>query len=145
MQDTLHSVPTRKRGLSYLFTGKHHGGGTADDACWSKELMPDEEFSVFETADILDILDDDRRFYGVLRDPLGDLHDLGTWQQQIAVFTGTETGPWHGYPVWPVDDSAPSNRAAQRMRPSKSVFAAMQSVGLISAQQRKRLEKGNFA
>ena len=125
-----------------MFTGKHHGGGTAEDACWSAQLTPDEEFAVFDTSDALDILDDGGRFYGVLPDPSGDLRELGTWQQQIAVFTGTETGPWHGYPVWPVDDMAPPNRSTQAARPSKIVFDALEANGLITPRQRRRLYKG---
>lgn len=141
MADTLHAEVTQNRGLQYLFTDKHHGGGRSGDAQWS--VTRDEEFSVFNVADVLDIRDDGGRFYGVLPDDAGGLRDLGTWQQQIAEFPLT-TGsvPWHGYPIWPVNDLAPSNRGSQSARPSKVVFAAMEVGGLITLPQRKRLMKG---
>lgn len=108
-------------------------------------MTHEEEFSVFNLADVLDI-QDDGRFFGVLRDAEGDLRDLGTWQQQVAEFPlASGSAPWHGYPAWPLNDLAPPNRVSQKMRPNKSVFVFMESVGLISTRQRTRLMKGDHA
>jgi hypothetical protein len=144
MSDPIHSEQTRKRRYSYQFTGKHHGAGKADDARWAEEVSRVEEFSVFDDADCHDILDEDGRFYGVLRDADGKLRDLGAWQQQIAEFPPANEGvPWHGYPLWAVNELAPPNRARQQMRPAREVFEKMERAGLITARQRKRLYKGD--
>jgi hypothetical protein len=144
MSDPIHPAVTRNHSYSYVFTAKHHGGGSAGDARWA--ISMDEEFSVFNRADEDDIFDDDGRYYGVLRDADGELRDLGTWEQQMAEFPKTNQGiPWHGYPIWAVNDIAPPNRASQKARPAKLVFQKLQDAGLITAQQRKRLYKGDHA
>ena len=73
----------------------------------------------------------------------GSLRELGTKQEQIAEFTGSIGGPWHGYPVWSLNESGASNRAAQKARPSKLVFVKMELKGLITTGQRRRLMKGD--
>jgi hypothetical protein len=144
MADPIHAVPTRKSRYRYQFTAKHHGGGKPDDAQWS--VSQEEEFSVFDTADYLDIFDDHGRYYGVLPTPARDLRDLGTWQQQIAEFPRTSQGiPWHGYPIWAVNDLAPPNRSGEKVRPAKEVFQKMEAATLITSRQRKRLYKGDHA
>jgi len=146
MADPIHPVQTRNRHYIYQFTAKHHGGGKADDARWSKDVSQDEEFSVFDEADYHDIIDDDGRFYGVLPSPGGALRDLGTWQQQVAEFPrANEAIPWHGYPIWALSELAPPNRSGEKARPAKEVFVKMEQAGLISARQRKRLFKGDHA
>ncbi len=146
MVDPIHSEQTRKHRYSYQFTAKHHGGGTADDACWSKDVSRAEEFSVFDEADYCDIFDEDGRLYGVLRKSDGDLRDLGTWHQQVAEFPRANEGvAWHGYPIWSVNELAPPNRAGEKFRPAKEVFRKMERAGLITARQRKRLYKGDHA
>lgn len=146
MSDPIHPERTRKRQYSYQFTAKHHGGGKPDDARWSEEVSRDEEFSVFDEADDQDIFDEGGRFYGVLRNAEGELRDLGTWQQQLAEFPRTNEGvPWHGYPIWALNELAPPNRSGQKGRPAKAVFQKMEEAGLITARQRKRLYKGDHA
>lgn len=144
MSDPIHPQPTRKSGYSYMFTGKHHGGGKADDSQWADDVTRDEEFSVFDEADYHDIFDDARRYYGVLPDENGGLCDLGTWQQQIAEFPRANEGvPWHGYPIWAVNEHGPPNRSGQKIRPAKEVFVKMEQAGLITTRQKKRLNKGD--
>lgn len=146
MANPIHPTATRKRQYRYIFMDKHHGGGKADDACWAPDLTRSDEFSVFDQADHLDIVDVAGRFYGVLRTAEGVLLVLGTWHQQIAEFPRANDGvPWHGYPIWPVNDDAPGNRSHQLMRPGRSIFSRMEQVGLITVRQRKRLFKGDYA
>jgi hypothetical protein len=144
--DPEHPTPTRRSGYRYIFLGKHHGGGSSIDACWSNEVSRDEEFFVFDEADNFEIADEGDRMYGVLRDSDGELRDLGTWQQQMAEFPHASEGvPWHGYPIWAVNDDAPPNAAGQKVRPAKRVFLKMDVAGLITRRQRKRLFKGDHA
>jgi hypothetical protein len=91
------------------------------------------------------VCEDDEWYYGVL--PVGgELRDIGTWKQQVAEFPkASEGSPWHGYPIWAVNDKAPPNRASEKFKPSKAIFQKMEKVGLISKQQRKRLIKGKHA
>lgn len=142
-QKKIHPVPTRVRELFYEFTTKHHGAGNSSDACWAKGISEPEEFQVFDDGVAFQIMDEGGDVYGVLRQ--GDsLRELGTWQQQVAEFPVTlAPTPWHGYPVYPCNSSAPENRRGERMRPSKAVFIRMEVVGLITTPQRKRLMKGD--
>jgi hypothetical protein len=103
-------------------------------------LTPEEEFSVFDTADWHDLSDDRQWLYGVLRAEDGELRILGTWDQQVAAFPAADEGqPWHGYPLYPLNELGPTNRRGERHRPAKEVFAKMEQAGLITARQRKRL------
>ena len=139
-----HTARTHRSEYRYIFTAKHHGGGASGDARWPEEVSHDEEFSVFDVADLFVTCDERGWLYGVLPDTEGELRDLGTWQQQMAEFPWADEGvPWHGYPIWAVNELAPPNRADQRMRPSKDVFRRMEQAGLITARQRKRLYKGD--
>ena len=143
--DREYPVLTRRSGYRYLFTSKHHGGGSSTDSCWRSDVTHDEEFSVFDNADSFEIIDERGWLYGVLSGD-GELRDLGTWNQQIAEFPLTGAGvPWHGYPIWAVNHEAPGNRKGEKMRPSKQVFLRLEEVGLITARQRKRLLKGDLA
>jgi hypothetical protein len=102
------------------------------------------EASAGQASEGPELSDKDGRLYGVLRDAEGELRDLGTWQQQVAEFPPANEGvPWHGYPIWAVNDAAPANRSGEKVRPAKTVFARMEQVGLITARQRKRLYKGD--
>jgi hypothetical protein len=91
----------------------------------------------------LKLSDEEGRLYGVLRDAEGELRDLGTCQQQVAEFPRAGEGvPWHGYPIWAVNELAPARRSGEKMPPAKEVFGKMERAGLISRRQRKRLYKG---
>jgi hypothetical protein len=141
--DPEHPETTRRSRYRYCFTSKHHGGGSSEDAQWN--IPPEDEFFIFDTADFLEVCESDETYYGVL--PAGgQLTDVGTWAQQVAEFPKASPGsPWHGYPIWAVNDEAPPNRSSAKLRPSKAVFLKMETVRLITKQQRKRLLKGKHA
>jgi hypothetical protein len=140
----VHPVATRRSGYHYLFSDKHHGGGTAGDSCWSPDLSGDEEFSIFDDADWHELSDDRGWLYGILRLDAEHLRYLGTWGQQLAAFPLASPGsPWHGYPLWPLGELAPPNRRGDKAQPSKEVFVKMERTGLINARERKRLSKGD--
>jgi hypothetical protein len=154
--DTEHPVQTRRRGLSYVFTPKHHGGDQ-NASRWLTELPLDEEFAVFDRADgILVAPPTDNRqvadvagnLYGyeVLNSGLRHLRDLGTWHQQMAEFPVQNPGAvWHGYPIWPIDqDVAPKKYKGQKCRPSVEVFDRMMQLGDIDHGQRKRLKSRDW-
>ncbi|MGL4553174.1 MAG: hypothetical protein ACRC33_18570 [Gemmataceae bacterium] len=143
-EERIHPETTRRGGYRYTFTAKHHGGGSSGDARWT--LNDAEEFSVFDGADFHQVADDAGNLYGVLPGTDGSLRELGTWAQQVAEFPAAADGvPWHGYPIWSVNDEAPDNRRGERMRPAKEVFVKMEGAGLITRRQRKRLLKGDHA
>ncbi len=144
MEDHEHPHPTQKSQYRYLFTAKHHGGGARDAAQWSSQVSEDEEFSVFDTADLHDLSDERHWLYGVLRNGEDGLRYLGTWDQQVAEFPLANEGqPWHGYPLWPLKELGPENRRGEKMRPSKEIFRRMEQAGLITGRERKRLFKGD--
>lgn len=135
------AVTDRSR-FRYQFTPKHHGGD-AEASQWDPSLRLDEEFEVFNLADWHYLSDERGWMYGIRR--LGnELQDLGTWAQQVAEFPSARSGEaWHGYPIWAINELAPSNRRGQKMCPDKEVFAKMEDAGLLTKQQRKRLLKGD--
>jgi hypothetical protein len=137
-------TPTRRSGYRYLFSDKHHGGGAKGDSRWLPDLIRDEEFSIFDAADWHELSDDRGWLYGIFRSDSGQVRYLGTWGQQLAAFPVAHAGtPWHGYPLWPLNEPAPPNRRGDKARPSKEVFQKMERIGLITVEERKRLQKGD--
>ncbi len=140
----IHPVATRRSGHRYLFYVKHHGGG--DAAKWLQELTPDDEFTIFDTADFHDLSCERGWLYGVRNGLGGEVLALGTDRQQIAEFPHARSNePWHGYPVWPLKEEGPENRKGEKFRPAPVVFKNMEKTGLITTQERMRLMKGNYA
>ncbi len=136
---------TQRSGLEYELTPKHHGTDPGA-ARWLPELTAEEEFLVFDSADLHDISDERRWLYGVLRIDTEELRFLGTWNQQLAEFPFADEGcAWHGYPLYPLKDQGPENRRGQEGRPSKVVFEKMVQEGLLSKREKKRLMKGDHA
>jgi hypothetical protein len=144
-QEIVHPELTRRSQYSYMFTAKHHGGGSLHvDACWSPQVSRDEEFSVFDGADFHEITGADGSLYGVLRANEEGLRFLGTWNQQLAEFPFAREGvAWHGYPLYPLKDLGPENRRGEKLRPPREVFQLMERAGLITKRERKRLFKGD--
>jgi hypothetical protein len=139
----IHPIPTQRSGHRYLFHDKHHGRGDRDAAQWLPELSADDEFAIFDTADLHDISDERNRLYGVRSSPEGGLIVLGTWGQQVAEFPFARPNErWHGYPLWPLDDGGPENRRGEKHRPSKDVLRKMEAAHLLTQRDRKRLTKG---
>src|ERR1017187_2918172 len=144
--NTEHRQVTSENQRRSQFISKHHGGpGSKGQAQWVLSLTFDEEFSIFDEADSFVILDGKGHMYGVLRDGNGELRDVGTGQEQMAKFPRQKSGPWHGYPCWPINKSGPTNRKKQKMFPPKQAFDLLQEAGLISEEQRDRLKKGDHA
>jgi hypothetical protein len=136
---------TRRSGYRYQFYDKHHGRGGLDAAQWLPTLTREEEFLVFDTADLNQLSDDRGWLYGMRpRNESGDIPDLGTWGQQLAEFPfARPKEPWHGYPLWPLVEDGPENRRGERSRPSRRVFHRMEELGLLTRREKKRLYKGN--
>ena len=143
MHDHEHARATLN-GKRYLFTAKHHGGGSRGDARWLPDLSEDDEFAVFETADRLEVQDVTGNLYGV--QPIEDgLRYLGTFGQQVAYFPLASAGsPWHGYPLWPLNSEAAPNRRGNRYKAPDEIYDKMVEVGLISIRMRKVLKRGDF-
>jgi hypothetical protein len=138
----VHPVPTQRSGFHYQFHVKHHGGDKRA-ARWNPNLSQEAEFGVFDTADLHDLSDERGGLYGLGRNAEGEVLELGVWEEQVAEFPHARPGEsWHGYPIWPLNKAAPSNRRKQEYRPSKAVLQKMVVAGLITSSERGRLEKG---
>ena len=59
----LHPVATQRNGFRYFFYDKHHGRGGPAVARWSPDLSEDEEFAIFDQADLLDLSDANGNLY----------------------------------------------------------------------------------
>jgi hypothetical protein len=119
-----------------MFTTKHHDGKDPDAGQWA--LTRQQEFSVFNIADVYDLLDEAGNLYGILPSLDGGLHYLGTDGQQVAMFRCVRDGePWHGFPLWPLGEQGKGGPLARRL---KAVFRKMEEVGLIGPTTRRRLQ-----
>ncbi len=138
-----HNQRTRSvRQLRYCFAIKHHGfDGNA--AQWVPDLSREDEFSIFDEADWLEITDEDGNLYGLRRDEGLEMLDLGTRGEQIAKFWENGDQPWHGFPSWPLAEDAPENR--RRLPAPREALLKMEQAGLLLPEQRKRLFKGKPA
>jgi hypothetical protein len=54
----LHPHATQRSNHRYFFYDKHHGRGGPEAARWSPDLTDDEEFAIFDQADLLDLSDE---------------------------------------------------------------------------------------
>lgn len=134
---------TRKSGYGYVLHPDHRGGGNRSDSVWA--VTPEEEFGCFDLADWHTVQDSKGNLFGVLRGEDAELRRLGTADQLVAKFPFT--GPnlaWHGYPLYPVDSRVAENRKGQRLRPEKVVFVTLESSGMVTGPERRRLEKGEL-
>ncbi len=151
-----HPILTARRGLTYVFTPKHHGASQTS-ACWLSTLTHNEEFVIFDRADGVvvqppatdnrQVADPNGNLYGyeTLTGGTSALREIGTWHQQLAEFPVQTTGAdWHGYPIWPISPQAPQNLQGQRCRPDPRVFDRMLQLGDITAGERKKLKKGDW-
>lgn len=136
---------TKRNGHRYQFTPKHHGADKSA-AQWLPGLSLTQEFSVFDLADEHELSDDRGRLYGLLMTADAGVQFIGTRNEQIAEFpVARQDEPWHGYPVYPLATADAGGRGGQAGRPAKAVLVRMEQVGLLSAQQRKRLMRGKYA
>src|SRR5205823_11649929 len=103
-------------------------------ARWLPEMSRDEEFAVFVMSDRHQLSDDKGHLYGLRIRGIVPGHEilfLGTRYEQVARFWKAPTGsPWHGYPLWPIDEMGSLNRKGQQYRPPKDLFQRMVTEGL---------------
>jgi hypothetical protein len=130
-----HPTPTRRRGLLYQFTPKHHGGARGQ-ATWLPDVSDADEFSIFDDADAFEIIDDNGNLYGVFCHTAEKLREIGHYKEQVAEFpVHGLTERWHGYPVWALDETGPRNRRSQKCKPAKLIFDKLRDRGLINKRQ----------
>ncbi len=154
--NTTHPTITARRGLTYVFTPKHHGAGQ-NNACWLTTMTFEEEFAIFDRADgiiVPPLVPDNRQvadargnLYGYETSSNGPhkLREIGTWHQQLAEFPVQAAGAdWHGYPIWPISPEDPQILRGHKCRPAVEVFDRMVQLGDISIGERKRLKKGDW-
>jgi hypothetical protein len=139
----IHPVATQRSRYRYFFYEKHHGADQRA-AQWLPDLSHDEEFAIFDMADLNDLSDERGWLYGIRRGAGSEVLDLGTWGQQVAEFPFARPDePWHGYPLWPLKEQGPPNRKGEKHRPSKEVFLKMEAAAFLTTRNRKRLYKGD--
>jgi hypothetical protein len=142
-EDAEYSERTQRSQFRYRLTAKHHGGDR-NAAMWLPSISPNEEFSVFDLADLHEIADERGWLYGVLLSEDGAVREIGVWDEKVAEFQpgNNRDEPWHGYQQWPVDKSGPANRRKQQCCPDRKVFDLMFAANLINKTQRKKLLSG---
>ena len=131
----LHSEKTVNE-REYIFTPKHHHGKRKGPASWLLELTFCEEFSVFAEADRQDYSNEKGKLYGLLKTPETRCRTIGTKLEQVAVFDPPPQGPWHGYPVYPLEGDG------EKRRPSRVVLDKMVQTKLITQAEADRLDAG---
>ena len=133
--------PTPVNHRCYFFYDKHHTPANVESAAqWLPGLPPAEEFGVFELADRHDLSNSTGHLFGLrIRERL--VLELGMLGEQVAAFPVVRGDkPWHGYPHWPLaKDGGPDGRTYP---PPRQALRKMESAGLISSKQRRRLEAG---
>ena len=68
----LHPRATARSNYRYFFYDKHHGRGGPEAAMWSPELSDDDEFAIFDQADLLEFSDEHGNLYGISVGPEPD-------------------------------------------------------------------------
>jgi len=105
-------------------------------------LELEAEFWIFDTSERHAFFDEDGRLFGLLKEPNTFCDHVGTMDEQVAIFYPPNAGsPWHGHPSYPL--TGVHSRSGQFGKPSKIVFTRMVEVGLLTADQAKRLRNGD--
>jgi hypothetical protein len=108
-------------------------------------MTHDEEFAVFDLADLHDLSDEKGDLYGLRLGPEGTIMSLGTREEQVAEFPVAPEGhAWHGYPAWPIMRLDRDKKERKNPAP-REALAKMKEAGLITEKQRKRLARGKQA
>jgi len=139
----LHLQRTSRSGHEYFFYDKHHRGGIGEEAQWLTEpdLTRDEEFGVFNRADLHILSDEKGNLFGLReRNTGGRVPELGTRGEQFAKFPLAEEGQaWHGFPNWPIARDVESHES----RPiPRETLRRMVEVNLLTSSERRRVQKG---
>jgi len=103
-------------GKSYLSMYDHRGRN-ARKSCWATDVLPPDEYAIFDQADTNDQFDLRGHYWGV-RSSEGAV--LGTRGERLAKFphNGVSVVPWHGFPVSPAsgrDSEAPSDHLVETL------------------------------
>lgn len=139
----VHLTPTTRRSLCYFFHPKHHNPNDPDESQWllPPELTADEEFGVFDFADMNDMSDQKGHLYGI-RVNDGCAVVLGTLGQKVARFWEEDPkNPWHGHPISPILSRRDRDKDLLRPVPKK-VLLKIRAAGVITPQQFSRLKRG---
>jgi hypothetical protein len=140
----LHPERTDRNTYQYFFYVKHHNPHNKDASQWLPELSHDEEFQIFNQADVSEIVGANGDLFGLRRGPEEQILILGTDKQMIAEFPHTDPGrAWHGYPMWPIRKGKTAGR--YRQPTPREALKKMKEAGWITENQRKRLEAGKDA
>jgi|ERR1019366_507172 hypothetical protein len=137
----LYPFATQRSGFQYFFYAKHHQPNNTTDAQWAPALTQDEEFAVFDLADLNDLTEPNGDLFGLHRSPEKRILILGTRGEQVAEFPATDHGQaWHGYPLFPI---AKRGRGAKRKNPiPNEALDRMEQAGLLKPQEKNRLKGG---
>ena len=122
----LHPEVSERSRFQYFFYDKHHGRGGPEAAQWAPKMSDEDEFDIFDQADMLEISDEKGNLYGIGLgpEPGRAVRMLGTLRQQIAKFPRAHPGaPWHGYPLGPLEQrsgiSHPRSESSPKRRCEK--------------------------
>ena len=111
---------------------------------WRGELTDNEEFAIFEHADLLELSDERGNLYGMRIGPAPhrEVRDVGTHRQQVAKFPfSRREAPWHGFPLGPMEKDYDPPRPPRRALP-RDALTKMVASGLLNMAQLKRLVNG---
>jgi hypothetical protein len=133
---------TERSHYQYGFYNKHHKTGYSEDSQWLSEITHDEEFAVFDLADLHDLSNEKGDLYGLRLNPERAVMSLGTREEQVAEFPLAQGDhPWHGYPAWPIM-RLDRDKSVRKYPAPREAFEKMKQAGLINENQRKRLAGG---
>jgi hypothetical protein len=136
----LHPQRTQRSAFQYFFYDKHHGKDPLASQ-WLAEIKQDEEFAVFDLADLHGLSDDKGNLFGLRLGPASAILELGTDSQQVAEFPASQPQQaWHGYPMWPL-----KSRGRPRLASPKQGLLKMVAAQLLTRPQYQRLIKGKPA
>jgi hypothetical protein len=137
----LHPAATQRSGYQYFFYTKHHRSGKSPYAQWDPGLTKDEEFAVFDLADLHDLADQNGHLFGVHIGPGKKPLELGTRGEFVAEFRFTAPGhAWHGYPLFPI---AKHGQDRKRRTPiPRATLDKMVAAGLLKRAHASQLKKG---
>ena len=138
---SLHPVVTQRSGFQYFFYTKHHQPNNATDAQWETAVSQNEEFAVFDLADLHDLSEPNGDLFGLHLGAGPSILILGTRGEQVAEFpVQAASQAWHGYPLFPI---AKRGTAPKRKNPIPAdALDKMEQVGLLTAAQKNRLKGG---
>lgn len=111
---------------------------------WSPDVSNDEEFGIFDQADLHEFSDQKGNLYGISvgHGPNREVRYLGTLNQQIAKFPVAHVdAPWHGFPLGPLEKRLNLPLPPDRPLPNDALLK-MVNAGFLDNRQRKRLLKG---